>query len=127
MEVLGSRPRKRQEQHLSDDTRQFLKERKQAKRKEHNPGNRAEYSKLNKLVKKSCKNDDNNWASRIASDLENAAKLGKQREVWQQISTLSNKTKKKSSAVRDKAGKLISDPTSQRNRWEEHFKDKVEA
>ena len=123
MEVLGNRPRKREEQHLSDDTRQLLKERKQVKRKDSTPGNRAEYSKLNKLVKKSCKNDDNNWASRIASDLENAAKLGKQREIWQKISTLSNKTRKKCSTVRDKAGKLISDPTSQRKRWEEHFKE----
>jgi hypothetical protein len=123
MDVLGNRPKKKEEQHLSDDTRQLIKERKQVKRREPTSGNRAEYSKINKLVKKSCKNDDNNWASRIATDLENAAKLGKQREVWQKISTLSNKPKKKSTAVRDKAGKLIPDPTSQRKRWGEHFKE----
>ena len=31
-----------------------------------------EYSKLNKLVKKSSKIDDNNWAIRVATDFEEA-------------------------------------------------------
>ena len=123
MDILGNRPIKREEQHLSAETRQLLKERTQVKRKEPTAENRTEYSKINKQVKKSCKNDDNNWASRIADDLENAAKLGKQREVWQKISVLSNKSKKKCAAVRDKAGKLIPDPTCQRSRWEEHFSE----
>ena len=35
----------------------------------------SQYSKLNKLVKKSCRVDDNNRALRIAPDLEEAAKL----------------------------------------------------
>ena len=123
MDILGKRPTKRNEQHLSVETRQLLKERTVVKRKEPTAENRANYSKINKMVKKSCKSDDNNWASRIADDLENAALLGKQREVWQKISVLSNNSKKKSTVVRDKSGKLISDPTSQRSRWEEHFSE----
>ncbi|CAH1274782.1 Hypp9326 [Branchiostoma lanceolatum] len=51
--------------------------------------NKSEYSRLNKMVKKSCKVDDNNWALRLASDLEDAAKQGNQREVWQKIRILS--------------------------------------
>ncbi|CAH1272904.1 Hypp5001 [Branchiostoma lanceolatum] len=75
------------------------------------------------MVKKSCKVDDNNWALRLASDLEDAAKQGNQREVWQKIRILSNKRSKKSTAVRDKSGKLISDPDVQRERWAEHFSE----
>ena len=123
MDILGKRPAKRNEQHLSVETRQLLKERTVIKRKEPTAENRANYSKINKMVKKSCKSDDNNWASNIADDLENAALLGKQREVWQKISVLSNNSKKKSTVVRDKSGKLISAPTSQRSRWADHFSE----
>ncbi|KAI8477652.1 hypothetical protein Bbelb_446140 [Branchiostoma belcheri] len=75
------------------------------------------------MVKKSCKADDNNWALGVATELETAAGNGKQREVWQKIRILSNKRSTKSSAVRDKSGKLISDPESQRERWAEHFSE----
>ena len=65
MDILGKRPTKRNEQHLSVETRHLLKERTVIKRKEPTAENRANYSKINKMVKKSCKSDDNNWASRI--------------------------------------------------------------
>ena len=59
----------------------------------------------------------------IASDLEEAASRGQQREIWQKIKILSNKRGKKSTAVRDKSGKVISDPDAQRKRWKEHFEE----
>ena len=81
-----------------------------------------EYSKLNKLVKKSSRIDDNNWAIRVATDLEEAASKGQQREVWAKIKKISGKSKKKqATSVRDKDGKMITDPHSQKDRWEEHF------
>ena len=84
--------------------------------------NRSAYSKLNKLVKKSCKIDDNNWATEIATDLEEASKKGQQREVWDKIKKISVKKKKKvGMSVRDKDGHFITDPHSQKERWKEHF------
>lgn len=121
LDVLGNRPKVRKEEHLTDATRHLLKERSLVKKEQPSGDNRRKYSRLNKLVKKSCKSDENRWANRIADDLENAAKLGKQREVWQQIGVLSGKANKKSAAVRDKSGKLLSDPVSQRSRWAEYF------
>ena len=74
MEVLGRRPRKIKEQHLSQKTKDLLVQRGQFKRRDPNSdANRSAYSKLNKLVKKSSKVDDNNWAIRVATDLEEAA------------------------------------------------------
>ena len=61
-------------------------------------------------MKKSSKIDDNNWALRMATDLEEAARKGQQREVWQKIRVISGK-KKQSIAVRNKLGQLIADPT----------------
>ena len=46
----------------------------------YSDANRSEYSKLNKLVEKSSKTDDNNWALRIADDQEEAARKGQQHD-----------------------------------------------
>ncbi|XP_063691186.1 uncharacterized protein LOC134823581 [Bolinopsis microptera] len=123
LEVLGKRPRKAKEQHLSRNTKDLLIQRAQFKRKDPNSdANRSEYSKLNKLVKKSSKLDDNNWAVRVATDLEEAASKGQQREVWAKIKKISGKNKKpQASCVRDKDGRKITDPQQQRDRWKEHF------
>ena len=115
MEILGQRPRKKKDRHQSQKTKDLLKNRKEFKRKDPNSNaNRSEYSRLNKLFKKSSKIDDNNWALRMADDLEEAARKGQQREVWQKINVISGKKKKQSTAVRDMSGQLISDPQAQK-------------
>ena len=124
MEVLGQRPRRRKDRHLSQKTKDLLVERGEFKRRDPNSdANRSEYSRLNKLVKKSSKSDDNNWALRMADDLEEAARKGQQREVWQKIYVISGKKKKQSAAVRDRSGQLIADPHAQKERWKEHFSE----
>ena len=55
--------------------------------------------------------------------MESAAVHGQQREVWQLIKALSGKKNRKSTAVRDKTGKLISEPGAQGERWREHFSE----
>ena len=45
-----------------------------------------------------------------------------QREVWDKIKKISGKGKKKQTmTVRDKDGKMITDPQIQKERWKEHF------
>ena len=62
MEVLGQRPRRRKQQHLSQETKDLITERSRIKQKCPSDGfNRSEYSLANKRVKKSCKKDDENW------------------------------------------------------------------
>ena len=115
MEWLGKRPRKVKEQHLSQTSKNLIEQRGMFKRRDLTSNvNRSAYSKLNKLIKKSCRIDDNmnNWATKIATDLEDASKKGRQREVWDKIKKIS---------VRDKDGHFITDPHSQKERWKEHF------
>ena len=124
MEVLGQRPRRRKQQHLSQETKDLIAERSKIKQKTPSVGcNRSKYSLVNKRVKKSCKKDDQKWGLRIADEMEAAAVHGQQREVWQRIKTLSGKKNRKSAAVRDNTGQLISDPNAQRERWGEHFSE----
>ena len=124
MEVLGQRPRRRRQQHLSQETKDLIVERRRVKQKTPSSDcNRSEYSLANNRVKKSCKKDDQNWALRVADEMEAAAVHGRQREVWQCIKALSGKKTRKSTAVRDKTGKMISDPSAQRERWGEHFSE----
>ncbi|XP_063683687.1 uncharacterized protein LOC134818177 [Bolinopsis microptera] len=84
-EVLGERGRKKRTEHLSRDTKNLLKERGEIKKKPSTAENRAKYSRINGLVRQNCKRDDNAWAVRIAEELEDAAKQGQQRDVWQKI------------------------------------------
>ena len=126
MELLGQRPRRRKDRHLSQKTKDFLVERGEYKwRDPSSDTNRSEYCRLNKLVKKSSKIDDNNWALRMATDLEEAARKGKQREVWQKIRVISGKKKKQSIAVRNKLGQLIADPHAQKERRKGHFSESL--
>ena len=59
----------------------------------------------------------------MAEELEEAAKQGQQRDVWQKIKSLTNKRVNRSAAVRDKNGTLISDPEAQSHRWAEYFEE----
>ena len=119
LEVLGTRPRRAKQQHLSQDTWDLITQRSTVKRK--SPEGGAEYSRLNKLVKKSAKADDQRWADNLARDLEEAASHGNQREVWQRIKNLSGKKKRRAVAVRDAQGAPIPEIEKQRERWAEHF------
>ena len=122
-EVLGERGRKKKTEHLSMETKNLLKERGDIKKKPSTTDNRSEYSRVNGLVRQSCKRDDNKWAARIAEELEEAAKQGQQREVWQKVRSLSSRRTNRSAAVRDKHGSLISDPEVKSHRWAEYFED----
>ena len=68
LEVLGTRPRRIKEQHLSQNTRDLITQRSLVKRK--SPEGGLEYSRLNKLVKRSAKADNQRWADNLAKDLE---------------------------------------------------------
>ena len=61
LEVLGTRPRRVRQQHLSHETRDLISKRGELKK--NAPEGGAEYSKLNKLVKKASRLDDQRWAA----------------------------------------------------------------
>ena len=84
MDVLGQKPKRRREEHLSSDTKNLLLQRSAVKRCDPtSDANKSKYSRLNKMVKKSCKTYDKNWALRVPADLVAA--------VRQKIKYLSNK------------------------------------
>ena len=126
-EVLGEKDRKNKEDHISKKTKDLLVQRGDVKKKSSSADNRVEYSRLNGLVRNSCKRDDIAWAARIADELEDAAKNGQQRDVWQKIRVLANGRKTNVTAVRDKDGKLISDPKAQSDRWAEYFEEMLNS
>ena len=121
LEVLGARPKRIRQQHLSLETRDLIAQR--AELKKNDPKGGSEYSRLNKLVKKAARVDDERWAVCLASDLEDAAVHGRQRELWQHMKDLSGVRKRGGTAVRDRNGELIADPVQQRERWAEHFSE----
>ena len=121
LEVLGTRPRRVREQHMSRETRDLIIQRGELKR--NAPEGGAEYSRLNKLVKKASGSDDQRWAERLADDLEDAAVHGRQRDIWQRIKDFKGVRKRRAVTVRDRGGNPIADPVGQRERWAEHFSE----
>ena len=79
-----------------------MKERRFVKQLPSTSLNRAKCNKLNKSVKNSANEDEDRWALGVASKFECAASVGNQREVWANKRVLSQKPKKRTSAVRDK-------------------------
>ena len=75
--------------------------------KRKSPEGAAEFSRLNKVFKKSARVDDQKWADNLARDLEDAAKHSNQREVWQGIMNHSGRKKCCAVAVRDGAQNII--------------------
>ena len=123
-QVIGKLPPRNIDQHLSVKTIDLIEQRNQLKKVKPTVNVSAQYSAINKQVKKSVKNDDNKWAENIAKNLQQAANTGNQREVWKNIKILSGKSQQKSStSVRDKDGKFITDPQKKLERWKEHFEE----
>ena len=63
----------------------------------------------------------------MASKLQCAASVGNQMEVLASIKVLSKKTKKRTSAVRDKEGNFITDQDKKNERWKEYFEELLNA
>ena len=76
---------------LYEKSKELIEERKKCKLKVKTRQNKSAYSKIHKETVASVHNDEEQWASNIASNIEKASTLGKQREVWQNIKLLAKK------------------------------------
>ena len=123
---------KREIQHkkwLSPDTWNLISQRKNLKQhvnKTYNPQEKArlqtQYWELNKMVKKSARQDKRNYIQDLAGKAETAAGKRDLKQLYDITRTLSGKNRTISQPVKDKDGKIITKENEQRQRWSEHFK-----
>ncbi|VDP17423.1 unnamed protein product [Schistosoma margrebowiei] len=83
----------------------------------------AEYTKVNKQMKRSIRTDKCKYAGDLAMTAEKAAREGNMRQLYDTTKKLSGNHRKPERPVKSKEGKVINNIEEQRNRWVEHFKE----
>uniref|UniRef100_A0A183KUA0 Transposase n=1 Tax=Schistosoma curassoni TaxID=6186 RepID=A0A183KUA0_9TREM len=83
----------------------------------------AEYTEVNKQVKRSIRTDKRKYVGDLATTAEKAAKEGNMRQLYDTTKKLSGNHRKPERPVKSKEGKVITNIEEQRDRWVEHFKE----
>ncbi|VDP59831.1 unnamed protein product [Schistosoma curassoni] len=83
----------------------------------------AEYTEVNKQVKKSIKTDRRKYLESPAMTAGKAAKEGNMRQLYDITLKLAGNHRKPERPVKSKEGKVITNIEERLNRWVEHFKE----
>ncbi|VDP46772.1 unnamed protein product [Schistosoma margrebowiei] len=83
----------------------------------------AEYTQVDKQVKRSIRTDKRKYMEDLAMTVEKAAREGNMRELYDIKKKLSGNDRKPERPRKSKEGKVITNIEEQQNRWVEHFKE----
>ncbi|VDO67899.1 unnamed protein product [Schistosoma margrebowiei] len=83
----------------------------------------AEYTEVNKQVKRSIRTDKRKYVEDLAKTAEKAAREGNMRQLYDTTKKLSGNRRKPERPVKSKEGEVITNIEEQQNRWVEHFKE----
>ncbi|VDP49989.1 unnamed protein product [Schistosoma margrebowiei] len=83
----------------------------------------AEYTVVNKQMKKSIRTDKRKYVEEPAMTAEKAAREGNMRHLYDITKKLSGNRRKPERPVKSKEGEVITNIEEQQNRWVEHFKE----
>ncbi|VDO55038.1 unnamed protein product [Schistosoma margrebowiei] len=83
----------------------------------------AEYTVVNKQVKKSIRTDKRKYVKDLATTAQKAAREGNMRQLYDTTKKLSGNRRNSEQPVINKEGEVITNIEEQQNRWVEHFKE----
>ncbi|VDP30540.1 unnamed protein product [Schistosoma margrebowiei] len=83
----------------------------------------AEYTEVNKQVKRSIRIDKRKYVEDLATTAEKAAREENMTQLYDITKKLSGNRRKPERPVKSKAGEVITNIEEQRNRWVGHFKE----
>ncbi|CAH8564841.1 unnamed protein product [Schistosoma haematobium] len=83
----------------------------------------AEYTEVNKQVKRSVRTDKRKYVEDLATAAEKAAREGNMRQPYETTKKLSGNRRKAERLVKSKEGEVITNIEEQQNRWIGHFKE----
>ena len=129
-EQLGLQKPKQYKKWITPDTIRLIEERRKLKTVINNSRTRAtkskaqeSYTKLNKEVKRSTRNDKRNYFEGLATEAEEAVSKGNIKDMYNITKQLSGKRKAGDRPVHDREGNPLTTEDDQRNRWAQHFKE----
>ncbi|VDP70518.1 unnamed protein product [Schistosoma mattheei] len=127
-EVLGHKKHNHKEC-ITVDTLNKIQERKNKKAAINTSRTRAvkakaqaEYTEVNKQVRRSIRTDKCKYVEDLAMTAEKAAREENTRQLYDTTKKLSGNRRKPERPVKSKEGEVITNTEEQRNRWVEHFK-----
>jgi len=128
-EILG-RQKQTQKEWISAQTFRKIQTRKEKKAAVNNSRTRtakaaaqAEYTIVNKEVKKSIKNDKRNYVENLAKEAEQAAGSRNMKQLYDISKKLATRKRQAERPIKDRYGKTLSGAEQQLNRWAEHFEE----
>ena len=127
-QVLGHKKKVKKEW-ISENTWKYIEERKATKQRmlTGNQEERAEaaesYKEKDKAVKRGARQDKRNYVDSLAAEAQAAAEVGDTRTVYKITKRLTGGFTSKTTAVRDREGKVLMKTEDQLHRWAEHFKE----
>ncbi|VDP71635.1 unnamed protein product [Schistosoma curassoni] len=83
----------------------------------------AEYTEVNKQVKRSIRTDKRKYVEELAMTAEKAAREGNMRQLYDTTKKFAGNRRKPERPVKSKEGKVITSIEEQRNMWVEHFEE----
>ncbi|VDO59702.1 unnamed protein product [Schistosoma margrebowiei] len=83
----------------------------------------AEYTVVNKQVKRSIRTDKRKYVEDLEKTAEKAAREGNMRQLYDITKKLSGNRRKPERPVKSKEGEVMTNIEEQQNRWVEHFKE----
>jgi hypothetical protein len=131
--ILGASKKRQSAEWISEETWNEIKARKDIKQKINNADDTvrtvlvAEYSKLNKRVKRSARRDKRACADKLHT-AQLAAEAKNSRELYQVTQRLAGRPfRGNQTVIRDATGLLLAAPQDQLNRWHEYFRNSLAA
>jgi len=132
--VLGLLQRKYMRDWITEETWEEINRRKITKQKINNANDKirpilmAEYSEINKRVKRYARCDKRAWADKLIQKAQLAAEAYNLKELYQITKRSAGKPNMLQQAgVRDLTGRLLTMPRNQLTRWQEYFRDNFAA
>ncbi|VDO59540.1 unnamed protein product [Schistosoma margrebowiei] len=83
----------------------------------------AEYTEVNKQVKRSIRTDKRKYVEDLSTTAEKAAREGNMRQLYDITKKFSGNRRKPERPVKSKKGEVITNIEEQQNMWVEHFKE----
>ena len=128
--VIGHRTGSNRERWISDRTWNLIDDRKEAKKKKDQAYTRVKaqaeavnYRELDKEVKKSCKQDKEDWIESKCTEAREAANRNDILSLYGVVRQLTGIKDNTNVPITAKDGRLLLTEREQNSRWKEHFEE----
>ena len=109
---------------ISEETYKLVDERRALKpRSVDNPAEKKHYNFLCREIKRRCKRDKETFVNGLCEEVEQAQIQKKSRKVYESIRKIRGNSSTRSQVIKNKKGKILTDPEEIKDRWTEHFRE----